>query len=108
MFLNACLNNGLKIFAMPEYIATLTEERASSWNNGYDEKYIKDQGVLYRTLSRRWWRLLCLQDAVRRCRSYNMEWKTTYRMMIDTEKFGVIHLFKIDIVAPLKIGGTAI
>ena len=84
LFLNACLKNGLKIVAVPEYIAALTEERESSWNNGYDEKYIKDQGVLYRTLSRKWWRLLCLQDAIRRSRSYQRSWYAAYRLMVDT------------------------
>lgn len=85
LFLNACLKNGLKIVAIPSYIATLTEERASSWNNGYDEKYLRDQGVLYRTLSRKWWRLLCLQDAVRRCKSYTMKWETAYKKMVDAQ-----------------------
>ena len=82
LFLNACLKNGLKIIAVPEYIATLTEERVSSWNNGYNEKYIKDQGVLYRTLSRKWWRLLCLQDAIRRHKSYGMSWYKVFSIMM--------------------------
>lgn len=82
LFLHACLQNGLKIIAVPKYIATLTEERVSSWNHGYDEKYIRDQGVLYRTLSRRWWKLLCLQDAIRRSGVYHMNWHRAYRMMI--------------------------
>ncbi len=82
LFLNACLKKGLKIIAIPEFIATLTGERASSWNNGYDEKYIKDQGVLYRILSRKWWRLLCLQDAIRRSNSYKMSWYKAYCMMV--------------------------
>ena len=82
LFLNACLKNGLKIVAVPEYIATLTEERKSSWNRGYDEKYIRDQGVLFRTLSRRWWRFLCLQDAFRRHKSYNMGFYKAFIMMI--------------------------
>ncbi len=86
LFLNACLKNGLKMIAVPEYIATLTEERPSSWNNGYDTKYITDQGVLYRTLSRRWWRLLCLQDAIRRHASYRMNWYEAYHMMISKNK----------------------
>ena len=34
IFLNACLKNKLKIYAVPEYIATLTEERESSWSTG--------------------------------------------------------------------------
>lgn len=79
LFLNACLKNGLKIVAIPEYIATLTEERASSWDNGYDEKYLKDQGLLYRTISRRWWKLLCIQDAVRHYKDY---------------KIGIVHAYK--------------
>ena len=86
LFLNACLKNGLKIVAVPNYIATLTEERESSWNNGYDEKYIKDQGVLFRTLSRRWWRLLCLQDALRRHKSYQMSFVKAYTMMVMAAK----------------------
>lgn len=86
LFLNACLKNGLKIIAVPDYIAELTEERASSWNNGYDDKYIKDQGILYYTLSRKWWRLLCLQDAIRRRKSYRMNWTKVYKMMISQVK----------------------
>lgn len=82
LFLNACLKNKLKIVAMPVYIGSLTEERVSSWNNGYDEKYVKDQGVLFRTLSRRWWRLLCLQDALRRHNSYNMSFYKAFMLMI--------------------------
>lgn len=82
LFLSACLKNGLNIVAIPEYIATLTEERASSWNSGYDEKYIRDQGVLYRTLSRRWWRLLCLQDALRHSKKdYKKPCVEVYRIM---------------------------
>ena len=86
LFLNACLKSKLKIYAVPEYIATLTEERASSWSNGYDEKYIRDQGVLFRTLSRRWWRLLCLQDALRRHKSYDIEFYKAFMLMIDAGK----------------------
>lgn len=86
LFLNACLKNGLKIIAVPEYIATLTEERESSWNHGYDDRYISDQGVLYRTLSRKWWRLLCLQDALRRHKSYNMGFYRAFTMMIQAAR----------------------
>lgn len=86
LFLCECLKKGLKMIAVPEYIASLTEERKSSWNNGYDEKYIRDQGVLYRTLSRRWWRFLCLQDAFRRHKSYGMSFYKTYRMMSSMNK----------------------
>ncbi len=81
LFINACLKNGLRIVAVPEYIATLTEERESTWNKGYDEKYLRDQGVLYRVLSRHWWRLLCLQDVVRHHSLYKKGVLESYRYM---------------------------
>lgn len=83
LFLTACLQNKLNIYAVPKYIAKLTEERESSWNHGYDEKYIVDQGVLYRAISKRWWRLLCLQDAIRRRKSYQKvgTWSHVYKLM---------------------------
>ena len=82
IFLTDCLKNKLKIYAVPVAIATLTEERKSTWNAGYDEKYLVDQGYLYRAISRKWWRILCLQDAIRRHkRDYNMSWIEAYRKM---------------------------
>ena len=83
LFLTACLKNKLKIYAVPQYIAKLTEERQSSWNTGYGEKYIRDQGHLYKAISRRWWRLLCLQDAIRKHHSYNMSALKAYRIMTE-------------------------
>ena len=81
LFLAACLQKGLKIYAVPAFIAELTEERPSSWNVGYDEKYLCDQGVLYRTMARRFWKILCLQDALRRRRAYRRSWMESYRIM---------------------------
>lgn len=86
LFLNSCLKNGLKIIAVPDYIASLTESRISSWNNGYNEKYIEDQGVLYRIISRKWWRILCLQDAVRRHKSYKTSFYYAFMTMIRAVK----------------------
>ena len=71
------------MYAIPAYIAELTEERPSSWNTGYDEKYLRDQGVLYRTLSRRLWKLLCLQDAVRHYREYGRGPLEAYHLMVN-------------------------
>lgn len=81
LFLHSCLKNGLKIVAVPDYIATLTSERQSTWFNGFNEKYLRDQGALYKTLSPKWWKLLCLQDAVRRHKSYNMSVLECYKLM---------------------------
>lgn len=83
LFLAACLQKGLKIYAVPAYIAKLTEERPSSWNQGYNEKYLRDQGALYRTISRRWCTLLCLQDSIRRYRAYGYTSPfPVYRLMV--------------------------
>jgi glycosyltransferase involved in cell wall biosynthesis len=82
IFLTDCLKNGLKIYAVPAVIARLTEERPSSWNAGYDEKYLRDQGALYRVISRRWWRLLCLQDLIRRPYIYKKA-GLTFRQAMD-------------------------
>lgn len=87
LFLTDCLKKGLRIRAIPATIARLTEERPSSWNTGYDEKYLQDQGALYRTISRRWWRFLCLQDAIRRRNSYKSvgSWWTAFQIMSQTK-----------------------
>lgn len=83
LFLTDCLNKGLKIYSNPNVIATLTEERKSSWDTGDVDKYLKSQGVLYRQISRRFWKILCLQDAIRRHDSYGKSWINAYRKMID-------------------------
>lgn len=82
IFLTECLKKGLKIYAVPEFIAHLTEERDSTWRCGYGEKYFRDQGELYKAISRRWWRFLCLQDAIRHHKMYNMGWSEAYRRMV--------------------------
>ncbi len=82
LFLTACLRAGLKIYAYPAYIAELTEERPSTWEGAYDEKYLRDQGVLYRQISKRWFRLLCLQDAIRHRGRYSVGWRRAYKMMV--------------------------
>ncbi len=81
LFLHACLKKGLKIIACPDYIAELKVERQSTWNKGFDEKYLEDQGCLYKTISRKYWKLLCLQDAIRRSQSYGVPWYKAYSLM---------------------------
>lgn len=83
LFLKACLDNGLHIYAHPAFIARLTEERLSTWNTGFDDKYLKDQGVLYRQISKKYWKLLCLQDAIRKSKKdYGMPWSKAYKKML--------------------------
>ena len=82
LFLTACLSKGLNIIALPIEIAELKDIRESTWNKGYNEKYLKDQGILYKTISRRWWKLLCLQDAIRKHKQYNLSIIKTLRLML--------------------------
>lgn len=82
LFVVSCLGKGLKMYSIPETIATLTEERESSWNGGFDNRYVMDQGMLFRCMSRKYWKLLCLQDALRRHSSYKMSFLTAYKKMV--------------------------
>lgn len=82
IFLSDCLRKGMKIFALPITIAKLTEERESTWFEGYNYRFFHDQGKLYRAISKKWWKLLCLQDAIRHQKLYNMHWRTVYKVMI--------------------------
>ena len=88
IFLSDCLRKGLKIYALPITIAELTEERKSTWYEGYTDKFFHDQGKLYRAISRKWWKLLCLQDAVRHQKLYNRHWKVVYKIMINAVLVG--------------------
>lgn len=46
LFLASCVREKLKILVVPESIAILTEERESTWFQGYNAKYNFDTGVL--------------------------------------------------------------
>lgn len=83
IFLSNCLKSGLRIYAVPYTLAELKNDRVSTWNKGYDKMYLADQGVLYYAISNRWWKLLCLQDAIRRAhKHYNMTIVESYNIMI--------------------------
>lgn len=82
LFLTACLDKKLRIYAVPVALATLTEERETTWAREYNDKYFRDQGHLYYAISRRWWKLLCLQDAFRRRKAYGCSFAEAYRKMV--------------------------
>ncbi|MGN8929730.1 glycosyltransferase [Collinsella sp. HCP28S3_E12] len=82
IFLADCLKNGLKIVALPLVIAELNDERPSTWNDGYTSKYFIDQGALYRRISRKFWFLLCAQDAIRHFRDYGQGPTKTIPLMV--------------------------
>ncbi|MBO5926416.1 MAG: glycosyltransferase family 2 protein [Clostridia bacterium] len=47
LFLRNCLKAGLKVLAVPDSLAYLTEERESTWFKGYNDKYFYDKGAFF-------------------------------------------------------------
>lgn len=47
IFLQDCINAGLKIYKSPVKVADVKQDE-SSWFNGYTEKYYEDKGALFR------------------------------------------------------------
>lgn len=52
LFLTDCLKKKLNIIAVPVFIAYLTEDRESTWFEGYTDKFFKDKGVLFYYISK--------------------------------------------------------
>ena len=84
LFLYDCLKHGLKIIAVPDAIAILTNDCGLSWFEGYTDKYFYDKGVLFAAMSKRWSKLLCLQFAIRRRKLFEKEktWYEAYKLML--------------------------
>ena len=49
LFLRDCLKAGLKIYAVPVTLADV-DDSTSSWFRGYDEKFLRGRGALYRAM----------------------------------------------------------
>lgn len=86
LFLASCLKAGLRVYTSPCYLAELLDDRESSWFRGYNEKYLRDKGCLYKTISPKWWILLCFQDAVRHKKMYGLSAGKSFYKMIHFEK----------------------
>lgn len=66
LFLASCLKKKLKVIAVPTYIAELSNDRESTWFEGFNDKYFFDKGVLYAAISRKFCGFLALQYVLRR------------------------------------------
>lgn len=64
LFLKACFDAGLKVYAN-EYVLGTCAKDVSSWFVGYNEKYFYDKGVLMRHLFPRCPRLMALYFGIR-------------------------------------------
>jgi len=91
LFLCECLKKKLNIYALPITIAKLTNERESSWFEGYTDKYFNDKGMLYYIMSKKYYKLLCLQDAIRHRKDYQKPFCYIMEIMLK----GVKNEFKV-------------
>lgn len=64
LFIRDCFKRKLKIYTH-EYVLGNCEQSASTWFQGYTEKYFYDKGVLYSVLFPKAAHLMCLQFALR-------------------------------------------
>ena len=84
MFVTDMMKKGLKLYAHPAYIATVNDDRSnSSWFKGYNAKFYYDKGVFFRSLSKRFTHLLCLQFIIRHkdYKTSNMRFNEAYSYM---------------------------
>ena len=51
LFLKDCISKGLKIYSYPKLIASLSDERESTWFRGYNSKFFRDKGILFYLLN---------------------------------------------------------
>lgn len=85
IFLHDCLKAGLKIYAVPNYLLLLKNERESTWFKGYDELYFNNKGKLYYRISEKFSGFFCLQDAFRHRKKYK-EYGSWIKVYKDMEK----------------------
>lgn len=83
LFICECLRKGLKLYTSPEFIGEVSHDK-STWFRGYNDKYFHDKGILFKHISKRWGRLLCLQFAIRHRKMFRGEktWIEAYRLML--------------------------
>ena len=83
LFITDMLRHKLRIYVYPVCIANV-DQTASTWFNGYDEKYLHDKGTFFAAASKKWAKLLCLQDLIRHKEIYSstgLGFSGAYRLM---------------------------
>lgn len=82
LFINQLIHAGVKLYAYPARIGSVTFE--TTWFKGYNEKYFYDKGVFFYFLSPRFAKPLCLQYCLRKQNLFKeaYSWKNAYHLMI--------------------------
>lgn len=72
VFLSNCLSKGLKIYYIPQKIATI-QDNESTWFKGHNEYDFNVKGAVYYAMSKRLYPIFILQFAVRKTKLYANE-----------------------------------
>lgn len=70
IFLRDCLRAGLKIMAVPYALAEIDQSAESTWFRGYNDKFFRDKGALYRCLYGPAGALFCVRYLIKYHRKY--------------------------------------
>ena len=88
LFLKECLDKKLKIYAVPDSLAQLFNQRDSTWFYGYNDKFFFDKGVLYYFLNKKFCKLFSLYHCIKHRNEYkDYKWKNAYKKMIEGINF---------------------
>ncbi len=82
LFILGMLKKKMRVYVYPATIASV-DQTSSTWFNGYNEKYFYDKGAVFAAVSRRWAKLLCLQEFLRHKSTYassGIDFKSQYRL----------------------------
>ena len=82
LFLSQLLHSGVKLYACPNRIGTVSF--SNTWFSGYNQKYFYDKGVLFYFLSHRHAKILCLQYCIRKRYLFaeTYSWKEALGLML--------------------------
>jgi glycosyltransferase involved in cell wall biosynthesis len=82
LFLNDCIDKGLKVYSYPAVIAHLQDERESTWFQGYNDKFFFDRGVLYALIDRKFCDIFALYHCFKHRKRYSAYgWKNAWKQM---------------------------
>ena len=81
LFLSECNAKGLHILTVPQVIAELDNNRVSTWNKGYTEKRIYDDGVLWAAQGLNFLTLRKIKYAYRVSKLNHMSFKSVFDLI---------------------------
>lgn len=83
LFVMDCIRKGLKVYASPLIIGTVTQNE-STWFRGYNDKYFIDKGALYEAMTPTYSKLMSLQFCLRHRNMFKKDkkWWEAFNLML--------------------------